>query len=219
MSKKFDIEHLREIMRSCFSDATRRALWPAFMQDKIPTEVLPDSVLDFAIGIFAKEISKEIYAAEMAFMDKVAPMGISMSYICSECGEFAYGPEGCLSIDSGTTFTCEKCGKKTVVDLWKTGERKEFYVQRSEMSRLVRTLAKRLPSDDEWRLKALGYLERNGLMGNILRESVDMNDYDLELESTQETACGRAGRKHRMKRVSSGRVECIYPDCDAFYEG
>lgn len=145
--------------------------------------------------------------------------GISIAYICAKCGGFAYGLKDCLSIDTGTTFTCEECGGKTVVSLWTTEEYRQSHAQLSEMARLIRTLAKRLPSDDEWRLKVLGYLERKGLMGNILREKVDMDDYDLELEASDETACGVAGRKHRMKRISSGRVECIYPDCDAFYEG
>jgi hypothetical protein len=213
-----ELERLKEIMRSCFSDATRRAMFPAFMVAQLPEGVTPDSVLESVIGVFAAYIQRELFVQDRAFLDRMNRAEISISFICAECGDFAYGPKACLSLDSGTTFTCEKCGKKTVVDLWKTCERKEFYTQREDLAMLVRKLAHRLPKDDEWAKKAMGYLVRKGLQGSVLRE-VDMNDYDLELEASSETACGRAGRKHRMKRISSGRCQCIYPDCDAFYEG
>jgi DNA-directed RNA polymerase subunit RPC12/RpoP len=37
-------------------------------------------------------------------------------FICAHCGNISYSEED--SIDSGTSLTCSKCGKKTVVELF-----------------------------------------------------------------------------------------------------
>lgn len=39
-----------------------------------------------------------------------------ISFICSGCGGFGHTPE--VSLDSGTTLTCDGCGAPTVVELF-----------------------------------------------------------------------------------------------------
>ena len=48
----------------------------------------------------------------------------------------------------------------------------------------------------------------------------DLEDYNFELDSKPPdgvipvTLCGKLGRKHRMKRISSMITYCIYNGCD-----
>lgn len=45
-----------------------------------------------------------------------------LCFLCAHCGAPAYTPEPVQSVDSGTTWGCEKCGKGTVVYLHKPDE-------------------------------------------------------------------------------------------------
>ena len=62
-----------------------------------------------------------------------------LSYVCSECGGFAY--VDCDSIDSGTTFTCDSCHGATVVSLDKPGAYKEHFELEAERDRLKAEVA------------------------------------------------------------------------------
>ena len=69
-------------------------------------------------------------------------MGIRIDYICAECGGFANGPEDALSIDTGTTFVCDKCGEYTVVYLLTPKEYKDLH--KPEETKPTTTLGPRL---------------------------------------------------------------------------
>jgi len=59
---------------------------------------------------------------DFAPLDFTRHTPVSIAYNCAVCGAIAYSPADCLSIDTGTTFTCEDCGGKTVVSLMTVDE-------------------------------------------------------------------------------------------------
>ncbi len=60
------------------------------------------------------------------------------------------------------------------------------------------------------------------VLEKLSKREFDLRDFDFELDSIPkvqsnkkpETLCGKLGRKHRMKRISSMMTYCIYPGCD-----
>ena len=54
------------------------------------------------------------------------------------------------------------------------------------------------------------------LLARLSEKEFDQADYDFESASTakSDTLCGKLGRNHHMKRISSMITYCIYPGCD-----
>jgi hypothetical protein len=55
----------------------------------------------------------------------------------------------------------------------------------------------------------------------FLKKKQEEENFDFELDSSEDkdsshgdTACGKAGRKHRMKRRGPMSTTCIYPGCN-----
>lgn len=49
-----------------------------------------------------------------------------MRFVCAHCGDFSDDPDVEM-LDSGTTMTCEACGKETIVDLSTPEYRKKLF--------------------------------------------------------------------------------------------
>ena len=51
-----------------------------------------------------------------------------LTFICAHCGDFAEVPSLTVEVlDSGTTLTCDECGRATIVDLSTSEERAKLF--------------------------------------------------------------------------------------------
>lgn len=75
-------------------------------------------------GVVVQRTGETMGQAKARFRAKYKPQP-KLAYVCAACGAFA--KTEATMLDSGTTLTCDECGKDTVVDLDTPEQRAKRY--------------------------------------------------------------------------------------------